>query len=278
MKVWRSVRHQACAAHAVGVGGLPVRGRRQGRVRVQRRPRRDRSRRSVPSAWARLTSRASASPAASSTLLSATGACTCAKCRPTLCSGAQCEGRATASQGMCALRASISAKSSAKASDSRPARRQAGGSWREAGADLGHRREVAGAGQQFAAAHRPAQQRARWRCRRPSRRLQGVRWPHARPARAAGQRVEAGHALQGRGRWRIQRLQLLAQMPTVARVRVQLARAFGQAAQPGCMRNGACTAATKSKASARAAARAAHAGAWHTASTLLPSGSSTKAP
>ncbi len=46
------------------------------------------------------------------------------------------------------------------------------------------------------------------------------------------QRVVAGHALQGRRRRRAQGLQLFQQMAAVARIGVQLVRAFGQAAQP----------------------------------------------
>ena len=56
--------------------------------------------------------------AASSVALSATGACTAAKGRPSLSSGAQCEGTQTHSQGRVPVSPSSTAKSSSKASSS----------------------------------------------------------------------------------------------------------------------------------------------------------------
>ncbi|KPF48525.1 hypothetical protein IP80_09895 [beta proteobacterium AAP65] len=67
------------------------------------------------------------SVAFSSMALSATGACTSLKWRPSFSSGAQWLGRATASQGMVPVAPSTMAKSSANARHARPAWRHAGG-------------------------------------------------------------------------------------------------------------------------------------------------------
>ena len=129
MKVWRSVRKKACAASASASasasGGHEPGAQRNGwpsrfgwRVTVQTK----RSQRSAP-----VTSRARWALAVTSNWLSATGACTSAKWWPTFCSGAQCEGRQTASQGTWPLRPSITAKSSANARLSSAGRRHSVG-------------------------------------------------------------------------------------------------------------------------------------------------------
>ena len=127
MKVWRSVRHQVWAAmlrpsSPAGQRAGSTRSgwacRRGWAVKVQTK----RSQRCGP-----VTSWISCGAAPVISRLSATGACTSVKWRPSLCSGAHSDGSATASQGRVPVALSSTAKSSAKAKHNKAVRRQAGG-------------------------------------------------------------------------------------------------------------------------------------------------------
>jgi len=128
MKVWRSVRHQVCAASwsSSSPGGQRAGSTRLGwpcslgwAVSVQ-------TKRSH--LWGPVTRFTSCGAAPTISRLSATGACASAKLRPIFCSGAHIDGRATASQGRLPVVASSTAKSSAKARHSSAARRHSVGS------------------------------------------------------------------------------------------------------------------------------------------------------
>ncbi len=126
MKLWCSVRQCAASISAAASAGQSRRAWRPGcwswcgwAVTFQTK----RSQR-----CGRQTSCIRCCAAASSTALSATGACTAAKGRPIFSAGAQCEGTQTASAHSAVESPSTIAKSSCSARLSRPATRCAGGS------------------------------------------------------------------------------------------------------------------------------------------------------
>ena len=183
-----------------------------------------RSQRCVP-----VTSRARCSLAVSSRRLSATGACTSAKWRPTLSCGDQCEGRHTASHGMRAVAPSMTAKSSTNARLSSAAVRQGAGR----------------AARQRPMAASPSP-RISWPCSdQPSARASMRASPSQRKACAcsaaacshrAAQRwrgVELRHGHQGLLGVRLQHCQLLSQRTISRLMGRQLRGTRRQRAQPG---------------------------------------------
>ena len=254
MKVWRSVRSNACASARdalrrrrlvgpVGVAAAPDAGAGAGRrVMVQTK----RSQRSSP-----VTRRASGRSPRRSSSLSATGACTSAKWRPTLSSGAQCDGRQTASHGMRRARAVDHREVLGEGeAEQRQRARQAGGKAASSAPIAGV--AVAAAADRRRAPSRAAARRSgrsarrgRERCRacraRPRR-----RW-RAAPARRRSRRRRAS-ACVGGGR----------RAPPASRADARPLGALGVSCavpgamrrRPGCIRNGAVTG-EKSKAMTR---------------------------
>ena len=249
MKVWRSVRHQARPAKDSALTssgqrcGSTCRGcacRRGWPVTFQTK----RSQRSAP-----VTRATRASDARTISALSATGACTSANGRPTLDAGSQCEGRATASQGMLASLASTIAKSSANARLSRPARRHSGGSGRR---------------QRAISSPRPKAPVAVCSTTLPATAVPScsalARWPSQAQARGVlgggvrGQRVQRGCRVETRAHLQRQRPEGARAPPAFraggaspAPAGVSWGVPGASRRRPGCMRKGALTAASKSK-------------------------------
>ena len=178
--------------------------------------------------------------------LSATGPCTSAKWRPTLSSGAQRDGRQTASHGMRRAAPSMTAKSSSKARREQRRRALRRRQRAQQRADRRRRRR------RRRDRHRSDQPSRGARPRRAARGVEGEgrrRSRAASSARAAKRRrcVEARASRRAPAPRSREHGHLLAQVPAVGRAGVSCGAPGATRRRPGCIRNGAVTS-EKSKA------------------------------